>query len=448
MTRFGCVVLTPGRAPGRPALGARLAARQRGRGDRRRRGRQRLAARRPARRRARRRTCPRTSGIPAGRNAGVPHVARRAAVLPRRRRQRCVDADALARVAARFAAGPGSALLQLRVDAARRRRAAARLGAAPARRRPRALERRDRASGRARWPCRRRVFEQVGGWPAEFRFVHEGVDLAWRVHGRRLPRASTPATSSRCTPADAVAGRHGYSLYYGARNRVWLARRHLPLPLGVLFVATSPRARCRATCVAPRAAAGAARLPRRLAGPVRPAAAAARPHDLAHDPRRPPARSCERTSLSRTVDEHAPAQADPPRQPRRTSSARERHVYEPHRVGLPPLRPYVRELWRRREFAFELARTKLRAQHFDTAFGQLWLVLNPLLLGGVYFLLVDILRRGSQRAGLLRAPAGRASSPTTSCPTRSATGVEVRRQGRQADPQHRLPARAAAARRR
>ena len=25
----------------------------------------------------------------------------------------------------------------------------------------------------------------------------------------------------------------------------------------------------------------------------------------------------------------------------------EHHVYEPHRAGLPPLVPYVRELWRR-----------------------------------------------------------------------------------------------------
>ena len=74
----------------------------------------------------------------------------------------------------------------------------------------------------------------------------------------------------------------------------------------------------------------------------------------------------------------------------------EHHVYEPHRVGLPPLRSYLRELWRRREFAFELARTNLRAQHFNTAFGQLWLVLNPLLLAGVYFILVDILRSGGQ----------------------------------------------------
>jgi ABC-type polysaccharide/polyol phosphate export permease len=72
------------------------------------------------------------------------------------------------------------------------------------------------------------------------------------------------------------------------------------------------------------------------------------------------------------------------------------HVYEPHRVGLPPLLPYIRELWRRREFAVELSRTDLRAQHFNTVFGQLWLVINPLLLACVYFVLVDILRGGTR----------------------------------------------------
>jgi teichoic acid transport system permease protein len=74
----------------------------------------------------------------------------------------------------------------------------------------------------------------------------------------------------------------------------------------------------------------------------------------------------------------------------------EHHVYEPHTVGLPPIGSYVRELWRRREFAVELARTNLRAQHFNTVFGQLWLIINPLLLAGVYFVLVDILRSGSR----------------------------------------------------
>jgi ABC-type polysaccharide/polyol phosphate export permease len=74
----------------------------------------------------------------------------------------------------------------------------------------------------------------------------------------------------------------------------------------------------------------------------------------------------------------------------------EYHVYEPHKVGLPPLGPYFRALWARREFLFELARTNLRAQHYNTTLGQLWLILNPVLLGIVYFTLVYIIRQGGR----------------------------------------------------
>ena len=69
----------------------------------------------------------------------------------------------------------------------------------------------------------------------------------------------------------------------------------------------------------------------------------------------------------------------------------EHHVYEPHRVGLPKLRPYFRELWRRRSFAMELARTEMHAANTDTALGQAWLILNPLLLSLVYYLLVTVI---------------------------------------------------------
>ena len=100
------------------------------------------------------------------------------------------------------------------------------------------------------------------------------------------------------------------------------------------------------------------------------------------------------------------AAADVKRPPKRRQAVQhelewdlQQHVYEPHRVGLPPIRPYFRELWKRREFAMELSRTKLRAQHFDTAFGQLWLVINPLMLALVYFVLVDILRGGNRPPG-------------------------------------------------
>jgi ABC-type polysaccharide/polyol phosphate export permease len=79
----------------------------------------------------------------------------------------------------------------------------------------------------------------------------------------------------------------------------------------------------------------------------------------------------------------------------------EYHVYEPYRVGLPPLAPYFRALWARRQFLFELARTNLRAQHFNTAFGQLWLILNPVMLGIVYFTLVYIIRQGGRGSEFL-----------------------------------------------
>jgi teichoic acid transport system permease protein len=94
-----------------------------------------------------------------------------------------------------------------------------------------------------------------------------------------------------------------------------------------------------------------------------------------------------------------PTEARPPAHHARNEWAAETHVYEPHLVGLPPIRQYFREVWRRRDFARELSRTKLRAQHFDTAFGQLWLVLNPLLLAGVYFILIDIVRQGKRPEG-------------------------------------------------
>ena len=68
------------------------------------------------------------------------------------------------------------------------------------------------------------------------------------------------------------------------------------------------------------------------------------------------------------------------------------HQYGPHRAGLPPLVGYFRELWHRRTFAAELSRAGMRASHTSTFFGQAWLVLNPLLLAGVYYLLITIIR--------------------------------------------------------
>ena len=45
----------------------------------------------------------------------------------------------------------------------------------------------------------------------------------------------------------------------------------------------------------------------------------------------------------------------------------------------------------------ELARSGMRQQHLDTVFGRVWLIINPLLLAAVYFVLIDIVRKGDSR---------------------------------------------------
>ncbi len=66
-------------------------------------------------------------------------------------------------------------------------------------------------------------------------------------------------------------------------------------------------------------------------------------------------------------------------------------VYEPFKAGLPPMREYLRQLRHRRAFISEFARSILREQNYGSAFGQLWLILNPLLLASVYYLLIFVI---------------------------------------------------------
>ena len=58
---------------------------------------------------------------------------------------------------------------------------------------------------------------------------------------------------------------------------------------------------------------------------------------------------------------------------------------------------YVRDLWARREFAWFLATSNLKARNATTALGIVWWVLNPLLLSGVYFLVFGIIFSGGRR---------------------------------------------------
>lgn len=86
---------------------------------------------------------------------------------------------------------------------------------------------------------------------------------------------------------------------------------------------------------------------------------------------------------------------EPETNPSRTTSSTV-HVYKPYKAGFPPLGPYFHEIWRRREFLMEMSRTKVRVGHMGTVLGKAWNILNPLLMGVVYFLLVTILRGGRQ----------------------------------------------------
>ena len=59
--------------------------------------------------------------------------------------------------------------------------------------------------------------------------------------------------------------------------------------------------------------------------------------------------------------------------------------------GTPSLREYLTSLWRRREFAWNTALGELRAQHMDTALGNVWHLLNPVLLISVYYLVFGLI---------------------------------------------------------
>jgi teichoic acid transport system permease protein len=61
------------------------------------------------------------------------------------------------------------------------------------------------------------------------------------------------------------------------------------------------------------------------------------------------------------------------------------------------LRTYFTDLWNRREFAWFLAMGNLKARNASTALGLLWWVLNPLLLGLVYFFVFGVLFAGGSR---------------------------------------------------
>lgn len=81
---------------------------------------------------------------------------------------------------------------------------------------------------------RRAAFDAAGRWASEFFYAHEGIDLAWRVWD---------ADYTAWYAADLIVyheandpKRFPEHARLQARNRVWIARRNLPLPLEPLYV--------------------------------------------------------------------------------------------------------------------------------------------------------------------------------------------------------------------
>jgi len=176
---------------------------------------------------------PTNVGVPAGRNIGAEQVA--GDVLFFLDDDVVLAGDGLLAAAARmFDDDPRLGVLQPRsVDAA---------GGETARRHvPRVGGRDPLRSGDVAWfweGCsliRRSAFDAAGGWPSDFFYGHEGIELAWRVvdAGYRIRYAAELAVLN--PPADPFRGQSHW--HYFGRNRVWVARRNLPWPLAAVYVA-------------------------------------------------------------------------------------------------------------------------------------------------------------------------------------------------------------------
>lgn len=183
---------------------------------------------------------PENLGIPAGRNAGVPHVKGEFlffldddAWLP--------DDTTLMRMAQLMRTKPKIGLVQPRVEEPDG-------PAAPKRWIPRLKKgEADHSSNVfSVWEgavcLQRKAFDECGGWPAPFWYAHEGIELAWRIWDAGYTvwymgdiAVAHPVMDPR---------RHEEYFYMNARNRVWLARRNLPWPFNWAYVGSWTLMQC------------------------------------------------------------------------------------------------------------------------------------------------------------------------------------------------------------
>lgn len=176
---------------------------------------------------------PENLGIPAGRNAGVPHVTGEFLFFLDDDAKPATD-DYVAGAVAMFDADPQLGLIHPRVDSTE--------GSAPTRWIPRVRKGDPKRSSPAfvLWEggtvMRRDVFEMVGGWPEVYRYAHEGIEFTWRIwdHGYKVWYAGDLA----CVHPPINPARHETYFRFNARHRVWIARRNLRWPFTYLYVGT------------------------------------------------------------------------------------------------------------------------------------------------------------------------------------------------------------------
>lgn len=176
---------------------------------------------------------PENLGIPAGRDAGVPHVEGDL-LLFIDDDARLIDDDFLAEAARRFATDPGLGVIQPRVESPGED--------APTRWIPRMRKGDPRRSSPAfsLWEgvlvVRRAAYDTSGGWGAPYFYAHEGIELAWRVWDAGY--TVWYAGDLRCAHPAIDPARHAAYYRLNARNRVWLARRNLRWPFTWAYVGT------------------------------------------------------------------------------------------------------------------------------------------------------------------------------------------------------------------
>jgi GT2 family glycosyltransferase len=175
----------------------------------------------------------RNLGIPGGRNLGVEALGDAELVLFLDDDATLVGDRVFADLAARFAADPmlGAATLRL-VDPT--------TGETERRHVPRL---RVGDPTRGSWVTtflggatvvRSDAFRRAGGLPEEFVYAHEETSLAWRLLdlGYRIRYVGGACIAHPALPP----ARHDTYHYLTARNRVLLARKHLPAAVGVVYV--------------------------------------------------------------------------------------------------------------------------------------------------------------------------------------------------------------------